>query len=424
MGNSEADIEVPDEVDRETFYEDRIRNLEQKVKYLEETLKNVSRMNHPEFSTILSPENFSQINELVEEMIRNPDKETIYDLILEGVREIFGFHRMSITEIVEDQLRVKSNYGLPDEYMENLVIDVEDRPGKDMRSALARCAATGETIVISDRSDAPRYNNRDLEEGKTFSFQFLAIPMIVFDEPEGVVTVANDEQSDIYMNDETVKALKFFVNQASISLENAMLIQKREQTFENAILTLADAVEARDHTTGQHASRLWHHAEQIAGELNLSENKQRALKYGCILHDVGKIAIEDDILKKNGSLTEEEYNTIQAHPLHGHRIIDNLDFLEGARDVVRYHHERWDGNGYPEGLEGEDIPLLARIGCIVDAYDVMIHGRPYKSSMTEQEAVVELLECAGGQFDPKLVNVFLKTLPDEPVKKARETYNS
>jgi len=414
----ESDINVDLSVeDKLQYYKDKVKNLEARLEYID-SLKNDSVKSN-EMRYLLTPDNFQKINDLVESMIRSPVRRNIYGKLIEGIIEIFGFNRVSILERRGNKLVVVDGCGLPQDYLDNFNVKIEDIPGKDQRAVLARAAAKKEAIVVEDRSDCPLYNQRDTEPGKTYSFQFLAVPIIAFEELIGLVAVAQDDQTDIYMTGNTVKILKFFINQVGIALGNEELIRKRETSYKNVILSLSGAVEARDETTGNHIHRLFDLAEELGERLDLSKKQLNQLKWGARLHDVGKIAIKERILTKPASLSKEEFEHVKTHPREGLKIIKPLVFLDQARDIILYHHERWDGKGYPEGLAGEEIPFLARVMNLIDSWDVMLNSRPYKSPMSEPEAVAELIRCCGGQFDPRLVEQFLSTLPSSTVRAGR-----
>ena len=141
--------------------------------------------------------------------------------------------------------------------------------------------------------------------------------------------------------------------------------------------------------------------------MRLSERRIQAIEYAGFLHDMGKIGVDHDILTKPGSLTDEEWRAMREHPTIGARIVSDLDFLKGAREVVLYHHERYDGKGYPEGLAGELIPLEARIAKVADAFDAMMSNRPYRTSLGLKKSVDELVSGKGTEFDPAIVDVFV-----------------
>lgn len=191
-------------------------------------------------------------------------------------------------------------------------------------------------------------------------------------------------------------------------LEN-LLIKNRMSYFET-VRTLANAIEEKDRYTGGHCERVMEYSMIIANVLNLSEEEKNDLKFGSILHDIGKIGIPEAILHKVDKLSVEEYKIIKNHPEIGYRILKNLDFLDHSKSIVYEHHERMDGLGYPRGLKGQEIHLLARIVCVADAFDAMTSNRPYKNVMTNEMAVKELIANAGTQFDPEIVEAFIKAL--------------
>ncbi|MGV8145018.1 MAG: HD-GYP domain-containing protein [Alkaliphilus sp.] len=148
----------------------------------------------------------------------------------------------------------------------------------------------------------------------------------------------------------------------------------------------------------------------IGEKIGLSLHDLKSLQYGSILHDIGKIGISDEILLKNGTLTEEEYELIKTHPANGESFINSLKFLEEILPIVRNHHERIDGKGYPDSLIGDDIPFLARIVAIADAYDAMTSERPYRSALTKERAIEELIDNSDTQFDSDLVQKFIECI--------------
>lgn len=173
------------------------------------------------------------------------------------------------------------------------------------------------------------------------------------------------------------------------------------------VKALTSAIDASDPFTRGHSERVTRYAVAIAREMRLPERRIQALEYAGFLHDMGKIGIQHDILLKPGALTDAEWKEMRQHPTVGARIVADLDFLTGARDVVLYHHERYDGKGYPEGLSGEAIPLEARIAKVADAFDAMMSDRPYRASLGLEKAVDELVKGKGSEFDPQVVDAFV-----------------
>jgi putative two-component system response regulator len=176
---------------------------------------------------------------------------------------------------------------------------------------------------------------------------------------------------------------------------------------ENVIFMLAQAVEAKDPYTEGHLQRISAYADQLACACNLSSEEVTRVRYGGILHDIGKIGVSDWILLKPGALTAEEYEQIKRHTEIGAGIIGQMRFAPEVAPIIRGHHERWDGSGYPDGLVAEEIPLGARIIAIVDAYDAMTTDRPYRQAMPPAAALAELELGAGTQFNPGVLEVFI-----------------
>ncbi len=168
--------------------------------------------------------------------------------------------------------------------------------------------------------------------------------------------------------------------------------------------------------TQEHSDRMARHCRWIAEKLGLTDEAINDLLLLAMLHDIGKVGIPDAILNKPGPLTPEERNVIQTHPAIGHRIAKTVPELSQVADYIFAHHEHWDGGGYPRGLRGAEIPIASRIIAVVDAYDVMFSGRNYRAARTQDEAIAELERCAGTQFDPEIVGIYVRLLrEDAPV---------
>lgn len=185
-------------------------------------------------------------------------------------------------------------------------------------------------------------------------------------------------------------------------------IKELENTYIETISALATAIDLKDAYTGEHTGRVAYYAHCIAGELDEKFINEKDFKYSLLLHDVGKIGIAEDVLKKVGKLTAEEWAILKSHPDIGARLLSNVKFLAPALSSVRHHHERWDGKGYPGGLMGEEIPLAARIIAVADSFDAMISDRPYRKGMSIEEANAEILRNSGTQFDPAIVEAFAR----------------
>ena len=189
----------------------------------------------------------------------------------------------------------------------------------------------------------------------------------------------------------------------------SMELESKERAL-SIIYALAATVDAKDHYTYGHSKKVSQYAVAIAEALNLAPEKVTTIRAAGLLHDIGKIAVPDQILNKAGPLTEEEFEPIRAHPELGMEILKHVIDLVNCLPAILHHHEQYDGSGYPHGLKGEDIPLEARILAIADVYDAITSIRPYRNQLTSQEALEELRRCAGTQFDPELVRVFCQAI--------------
>ncbi|MEO0122879.1 MAG: HD-GYP domain-containing protein [candidate division WOR-3 bacterium] len=205
---------------------------------------------------------------------------------------------------------------------------------------------------------------------------------------------------------------------ALIELEN--LLNKNKQNFNEFVQLIAKTIDAKDKYTAGHSMRVAEYAVRIAKIFNLDERQIEILRKACLLHDIGKIGIPDGVLNKKSPLTTKDRSYIYKHPKLGKEILGQMSDFQEILDIIYFHHERYDGSGYPNGLKNDEIPLLARILAVADAYDAMLSERPYRPAMSKFEAIKELLNSRGKQFDPEIVEKFVdiiaqnsdKTLPD------------
>jgi len=190
------------------------------------------------------------------------------------------------------------------------------------------------------------------------------------------------------------------------------------QSYMLTVRALAGAVEARDAYTGRHAERVAAYGLKLADAYGMRLGDEPEIEFGFLLHDAGKVAVPDAILFKPGRLTSAERLIIEQHPVTGSEIVRDIDFLGAARDVIRHHHERWDGTGYPDKLAGEAIPLSARIFAVADTLDALTTNRPYRRASSIAQARAIILQAVGTHFDPAVIEAF-KSMSDEQIERIK-----
>ena len=227
----------------------------------------------------------------------------------------------------------------------------------------------------------------------------------------------------VYTSGESKKSKTKFLIKKTNKQENILGLRHKldritlraNQNLIEAIFAFAKAIELRDHYTGEHVEKTVLYATKLGRSLKLSMEEIENLRQAAILHDLGKLGISDKILLKNSKLTDSEYTQIKKHPQIAADILRPIHFLRSVIPYILYHHERWDGRGYPCGLQGELIPVGARIIAIADVFQALTSNRPYRKAFTKDEAVRIMKEGAGSQFDPKIVKVFLKLIKDKKI---------
>lgn len=240
----------------------------------------------------------------------------------------------------------------------------------------------------------------------------LLCPLLSSGQLRGVVVCAYREEISRIGQERYI--LDTFAQQSAVAIENNRLQSELEDAYLQSVMALARAMDARDSYTSLHGQNLVELVEATARHMGLDEKVCESLCWAAILHDIGKIGIPDRILSKPACLDEDEWLCMRQHPDIGIGIIASLKCLQSAVPIIRSHHEHFDGSGYPAGLEGEQIPLAARILAVADAYSAMTDNRVYRPARSSYEAVLELKRCAGTQFDPRVVAAFLTTINDLP----------
>ena len=311
------------------------------------------------------------------------------------------------------------------------------REAGDGAEALRLFEAEGADLVLSDLQ-MPAMGGLELlrrvkAADDTAAFIILTGAGTVENAVQALRLAADDYLVKPFNVDEVLLACERALEHRRLVLENrgyqqhlearvAAQARELEGLLVDALRSLATAIDTRDDYTGGHVERVARYAAATGRELGLAGEALRALWIGALLHDVGKIGVSDAILKKPGALTAEEYAEMKRHPGIGGKVMDSSSFLRPGLPAVLHHQEHWDGTGYPSGLRGEEISLQGRIVAVVDCYDAIVTARPYRGAASEDDALAEIRACAGTQFDPAVVDAFVRAAargfpvdPDTPV---------
>ena len=248
---------------------------------------------------------------------------------------------------------------------------------------------------------------------KKEAFQvYLGTPLIARGEVKGVLEIY--QRHPLKVTPDWYNMLEMIANQFAIAIDNSLLLESLDRrnaeitsAYNATIEGLSRALELRDRETEGHTRRVAELTLLLADKINISEEQRIHMERGALLHDVGKMGIPDDILRKPGKLTSQEWEIMKHHPLYAYNILSQIDYLKPALDIPLYHHEHWDGSGYPYGLQGEKIPLAARIFAVVDVYDALTSDRPYRTAWSKEQTLEYMKSQSGQYFDPLILQAFL-----------------
>ena len=328
------------------------------------------------------------------------DLETVLQQIVQMSIGLLDAKISSIMLIDEDsqELIIAAAHGLSEGY-------IQKGPIKIGESIAGRVIQEGRPIAVDDIRDDPRHAYTDYARMEGLC-SLLSVPLSLKDRVIGVLNIYTDEPHSF--NPHEINLFTSLASQAAIAIENARLFESLEEIYIEVITAMASAIDARDAYTHGHSQRVTEYAVAIAEGMGLSPAEVDIIRNASILHDVGKIGIKEDILKKPGRLTEEERREMEYHPFIGTKILQSVKLLAPVMPLVYHHHERFDGTGYPDGLRGEEIPYGARIIALADAFESMTSDRPYRKALPLEEAMAELRYGSGRQFDPRIVEIFMR----------------
>ncbi|MHB8859621.1 MAG: CHASE4 domain-containing protein [Thermoleophilia bacterium] len=334
------------------------------------------------------------------------DFDTILKLVTKHAVETIHVTYAEVVLVEGDDLVVHAIH--PRRALQNISLGRRFR--LDPQSFSYRCMRSSEPRTVGKDDGLLSHEEKDmLFQG---SANMVCITPLRLDDRASGMIVFGEERSEERepFTKEKLNLARSVGEQTASALRRAELFNELETAYLQTVLALANAVEAKDTYTMDHAQKLALQATAIGQEMNLSQMELEDLRFGAILHDIGKIGMPDRILQKTTRLEEEEWLLMKEHPIIGERILSPVRRLHGAARIVRSHHERFDGEGYPDGLAGKDIPVGARILTAVDSYGAMIDKRVYKEAMPASIALAEMKRCSGTQFDPAVIEIFVRLL--------------
>jgi response regulator RpfG family c-di-GMP phosphodiesterase len=259
--------------------------------------------------------------------------------------------------------------------------------------------------VVNNRDAAMIHSDSD----PLIAPSLICAPLLIRGNVLGVLSIRKKASGGIF-NQNDLHHILSLAKRASLNLENKILYESIYANLMNTFKALVASIQVRDHYTEEHSARVSDTVIKICGRLDFTPSEVESMRIASTLHDVGKISIPDYVLLKPGNMTAEEYQIIKQHSVIGDQILSHVVLLDKERNIIRHHHERWDGKGYPDGISGKEIPLLARVLTVADSFDAMISDRPYRKGLSVDMAIRELERGKNTQFDEEIVDAFLNVL--------------
>lgn len=330
------------------------------------------------------------------------DLDFILTTAMEYLETVINAERSSIWELDEPSNELFFRVFRGKE--KTLVNEIRLRIGEGI---VGHCAETKQSIIIDDVEKSQLWSIKVDSKTSFKTKSIMSVPLVYREKVIGVLQLINKKKKSTF-----TKKDEYYVKLMGIpiatALVNAKLFKELEQTFIETSLALADAIEKRDKYTAGHTRRVTEYSLQIAEEIDMPKEERKWLALSGILHDIGKIGIRDNILNKTSRLTKEEFIQMQKHTIYGAEIVEKIQSLKKVISGILYHHEKFDGTGYPFKMKKEEIPEFARIIAVADTFDAMTTDRPYRKGLSADTAFSELEKNVEIQFDPKIVKAFKK----------------
>ncbi|MES0491290.1 MAG: HD domain-containing phosphohydrolase [Leptospirales bacterium] len=271
-------------------------------------------------------------------------------------------------------------------------------------------AQNGKPLLLND---ADKDENLNVSMKRDNISSAIIIPIQIDHDIKGVINVTKLKGNSPAFTEGDADFMTILAGQAAVALENVKLVEGLNDLFISTIRVLSNTIDMKSKWTSGHSDRVTQFALKLASELNLENGQIKNLELACLLHDIGKIGTFEYVLDKPGKLTAKEFEMVKNHSVAGFELLIPIKQLKGITKIIRHHHERFDGDGYPDGLKGTNIPFLSRIIAVADSYDAMKSDRPYKHGKDIKFIMKELKQCSGSQFDPEVVSACIKILEKE-----------
>ena len=332
-----------------------------------------------------------------------------YGKLIPNVLTLFlrtiGYQRAMIMLVDEKDQMLRFEEGVGMDPSDLAPMDGYTVPMDRSSNLLARVAQSGQPLISQDAARL-NLNPQNIIVRKYQPQAIVILPLTAQGRVIGILAADRPEEGNESVTSMDRDYLGVFANQVALAIENARMYRDLRESFLSTVKSLAQALEAKDPYTRGHSERVTTYAVRLATRLKMPAEEVEMLQRLGMLHDVGKIALDRQILNKPGKLSGEDLEMVRQHPIWGESIIEPMKLSQREKAIVRHHHERYDGRGYPDGLAGEAIPLPARVVSVADAFDAMTSDRPYRNAMGLRDALMELERGAGGQFDGQVVKAF------------------
>lgn len=358
---------------------------------------------------VLQVERLRALRAIDKAIMGSMDLQITLDLVLDQITRQLGVDAASILtfDSSSDRLHHMAGRGFRTDAVRNSQLRLGE-------GAAGRAALRRETLRVDNIATADDVDVSWLPAKEAF-VSYFAVPLVCKGQLVGVLELLH--RSTLDPDESWTEFLETLAGQTAIAIDNAYMLERLQRAnaelrvaYEDAIEGWARALDLRDHETEGHSRRVMEMAVALAERMGVEGEKLLHIRHGALLHDIGKLGVPDSILLKEGPLNDEETEEMRRHPEYAVDLLASMAFLEPALDIPHYHHERWDGTGYPHGMRGEEIPLAARIFAVVDVWDALLSDRPYRAAWSEAKAWAHIREQAGSHFDPDVVDAFFALL--------------